>query len=70
MIGVTGNALDTDVNDYLSAGADMVMGKPVKLSMLKMLLRHVRENGPLSMPGMRLREGELSGHLTWRNKAE
>jgi hypothetical protein len=68
VVGVTGNALDTDVNDYLSAGADMVMGKPVKTGMLKMLLRYVKEHGPLSKPGMKLLEGELSGQLTWRNK--
>eukprot|EP01035_Chromulina_nebulosa_P025498 gene25498-biopygen16487 len=69
VIGVTGNALDADVNEYLSAGADMVLGKPVKMSMLKMVLRHVKENGPLSRPDMNLVEVERSGVLSWMPKA-
>ena len=69
MIGVTGNALDTDVSEYLSAGADLVLGKPVKLSMLKMVLRHVKENGHLSRPNMTLVEVDRCGLLTWRAKA-
>lgn len=69
MIGVTGNALDADVSEYLSAGADMVLGKPVKMSMLKMVLRHVKENGPLSRPDMSLVEVERSGVLSWMPKA-
>ena len=33
-IGVTGIILDEDVIEYLAAGADMIMGKPVKLGLL------------------------------------
>ena len=30
--GVTGNILEDDVEEYLQAGADIVFGKPMKLS--------------------------------------
>eukprot|EP01036_Dinobryon_divergens_P032077 gene32077-41596_t len=42
--------------EYLSAGADMVLGKPVKVDMLRMLIRHVKEHGNFSMPDMMLWE--------------
>eukprot|EP01036_Dinobryon_divergens_P033250 gene33250-42994_t len=51
-------------------GADMVMGKPVKVDMLRMLIRHVKEHGNLSMPDMTLSEMRSSGidHVAWKKK--
>ena len=66
VVGVTGNVLDEDVGKFIAAGADMVLGKPVKLDMLRMLLLHVHENGPLSIPDMTLSEEE--GALAWKKK--
>ena len=66
VVGVTGNILDDDVIEYLAAGADMVMGKPVKLVLLKKLLRHVSEHGAASIPGMHLSEEQSGGPLTWK----
>ena len=66
VVGVTGNILDDDVAEYLAAGADMVLGKPVKLDMLRMLIRHVKVNGNLSMPDMTLSED--GGYLAWKKK--
>jgi hypothetical protein len=54
VVGVTGNILDDDVMDYLSAGADMVIGKPVKADMLRLLVHYVKVNGNISKPGMML----------------
>eukprot|EP01036_Dinobryon_divergens_P029140 gene29140-38203_t len=70
VVGVTGNVLVEDFLEYLSAGADLVLGKPVKLDLLKRLLHHVREHGALSKPGMHLSEEERGGgvHLTWKKK--
>ena len=70
VVGVTGNVLDDDVMEYLSAGADMVLGKPVKVDMLRMLIRHVKEHGNFSMPDMMLWEVRDSGgdHLAWKKK--
>ena len=69
VVGVTGNVLDEDVVEYVNAGADMVMGKPVKTDMLKMLVRHVKENGNRSRRDMQLSEMELDGgRLAWTKK--
>ena len=66
VVGVTGNILDEDVDNYLVAGADMVIGKPVKMTLLKKLLRFAKEHGAASRPGMHLME-DLSGkYLTWQ----
>ena len=66
VVGVTGNILDEDVDDYLVAGADMVMGKPVKMALLKKLLCFVKEHGAVSRPGMQLTEERGGKHLTWK----
>ena len=69
VVGVTGNVLDDDVIEYLAAGADIVLGKPVKVDMLRMLIRHVKEHGNISMPDMTLTEEELGcGFLAWKKK--
>ena len=70
VVGVTGNVLDDDVMEYLAAGADLVLGKPVKVDMLRMLIRHVKEHGNLSRPEMMLWEVRNSGgdHLAWKKK--
>ena len=70
VVGVTGNVLDDDVVEYLAAGADMVLGKPVKVDMLRMLINHVKVYGNLSIPGMVLSEEVHSGggHLAWKKK--
>ena len=69
VVGVTGNILDDDVVEYLAAGADMVLGKPVKVDMLRMLIRHVKEHGNFSRPDMMLSDQEpWSGMLAWKKK--
>ena len=66
VVGVTGNILDDDVIEYLAAGADMVLGKPVKVDMLRMLMSHVKVHGNLSVPDMML--SEEGGCLVWNKK--
>jgi len=68
VVGVTGNVLDDDVMHYLCAGADMVITKPVRVTLLKMLLLHVMQHGTLSRPGMELFEGPHGVSLIWREK--
>ena len=48
IVGVTGNVLEDDVKEYLTAGADLVMYKPLKLSQLSTLLAFVDQNGVIS----------------------
>ena len=68
VVGVTGNVLDDEVVNYLTAGVDMVMSKPVKVALLRMLLLHVHEHGAASRPGMELSEKHNGVELTWREK--
>mmetsp|Transcript_30216 Transcript_30216/g.41566 ORF Transcript_30216/g.41566 Transcript_30216/m.41566 type:complete len:767 (-) Transcript_30216:185-2485(-) len=56
IVGITGNVLDDDVREYLLAGADMVLGKPFKSHLLKMLISHVDKYGALSKSGKKLVE--------------
>eukprot|EP01036_Dinobryon_divergens_P035677 gene35677-46277_t len=65
IVGVTGNVLEDDLKEYLAAGADFVIGKPLKMHQLDKVLRHVRETNTLSNPGMRLMES--SNRLEWAN---
>lgn len=64
--GVTGNILEDDVVEYLQAGADIVFGKPMKINWLSLVLRHMKEEGSLSRPGMTLREN--GNHMEWVQK--
>lgn len=57
--------LDDDISEYLKAGADMILPKPVKAHPLKLLLQHVRLWGGASQPGMRLTMDETSQSLMW-----
>lgn len=66
IVGVTGNIMADDIAEYLRAGADIVFGKPLKMSMLNLLLRHVREEGSLSQPGMILME--TGSEMEWVSK--
>jgi len=45
IIGVTGNAMDDDLAEFLSAGADIVCTKPLKNDQLKMLLQYFYKRG-------------------------
>ena len=64
--GVTGNILEDDVVEYLRAGADIIFGKPLKMTWLSLLLRHVREEGSMSQPGMTLIEADTQ--MEWVKK--
>ena len=68
VVGVTGNVMDDDVVNYLAAGTDMVISKPVKVVLLRMLLLHVHKHGANSRPGMELSEGRGGAKLTWKEK--
>jgi CheY-like chemotaxis protein len=46
---VTGDALDEDVRLFLTAGADKVLSKPLKMEALTQLLELVKESGSESL---------------------
>jgi len=66
IVGVTGYVLVEDVTEYLSAGADLVLSKPLRSGVLNMLLKFVRENGCMSRPGMSLATSQSNlNRLSW-----
>jgi CheY-like chemotaxis protein len=54
ILGVTGNALDDDVEAFLEAGADCVIAKPLRADVLDAVLRYIAEKGIDSDPKMKL----------------
>lgn len=56
IIGVTGNVMDDDLAEYLEAGVDFVLCKPVKAATLTNILQFVRKQGPLSQYPLKLIE--------------
>jgi CheY-like chemotaxis protein len=50
IIGLTGNVLEDDKYDFLSAGADMVLFKPLDVVLMEKLLLTIERRGPLSSP--------------------
>eukprot|EP01041_Mallomonas_annulata_P000687 gene687-1316_t len=65
IVGVTGNVLEDDIREYLAAGADFIIGKPLKKPSLDMILRHVAERGTLSLWNENMRLVEHSNRLEW-----
>ena len=45
IIGVTGNVLADDVLEFMKAGADLIMSKPLQITHLKMVLQFACEQG-------------------------
>ncbi len=48
IIGVTGNAMDSDISSFEEAGADMILTKPLRVNLLDKVLEYVRIHGCLS----------------------
>ena len=56
IIGVTGNVMEDDVLEFRSAGADIVLSKPLRFSTLQSLVRFVSTQGCTSKVGFTLVE--------------
>jgi len=52
IVGITGHVLDDDIHEYLIAGADVVLKKPLNFRLLKLLLQHIQHHGVLSQKGI------------------
>lgn len=66
IIGITGNVMDDDLEEYLGAGADAVFFKPIKILQIAQVMELARTSGPLSRPGHKLRlEAGLTGQLAF-----
>mmetsp|Transcript_3609 Transcript_3609/g.5120 ORF Transcript_3609/g.5120 Transcript_3609/m.5120 type:complete len:353 (+) Transcript_3609:1-1059(+) len=64
IVGVTGNVLEDDVSEFLAAGADLVMFKPLKMAQLSTLLTFMDENGSTSMWPFKVLK-QVSNTLEW-----
>jgi CheY-like chemotaxis protein len=69
IIGVTGNVLDDDVKEYLEAGADMVIGKPLRMELLDKLLLHIEINGCHSNYQRGYKLVEMMDYMQWSVKS-
>jgi CheY-like chemotaxis protein len=56
IVGLTGNVLEDDVREFLLAGADMVLGKPLEIRKLQVLLHHIENYGTVSQWPQTLQE--------------
>ena len=68
IIGVTGNMMDEDMQTFLCAGADTVLGKPLRYQTIKELKIFTEENGFLSRAdeGFVLVQGD-TGRFQWES---
>eukprot|EP01041_Mallomonas_annulata_P002616 gene2616-5113_t len=55
IIGLTGNAMDDDVNEFLAAGVDVVFTKPMRMEQLHMLFAYINTNGNGTVGKQKLR---------------
>ena len=49
IIALTGNVMDDDVREFLQAGADAVLAKPITTEQLDQIIAYVTQNGCLSV---------------------
>jgi CheY-like chemotaxis protein len=63
IIGITGNAMEEDIDIFLEAGADAVLLKPLKLDSLEAVFKFIVADGPRTHQGMRLKVKE--GRCEW-----
>ncbi len=65
VIGLTGNVLQEDINEFTEAGVDLVLGKPVKIGQLQECLEFIEKNGPASYWHFDKRLQSTDGRLKW-----
>lgn len=66
IVGLTGNVMDEDVEEYLRAGADLVLAKPLQMNKLEILLAHVAAQGCESKQNQNKHLVEEGNRLVWR----
>jgi CheY-like chemotaxis protein len=64
---MTGNVMEDDVREFLTAGVDIVISKPIKIVTLDLLIKHVNLHGSLSMPDMHLVQSH--GAIKWSKRS-
>eukprot|EP01031_Cornospumella_fuschlensis_P026290 gene26290-31757_t len=54
ILGVTGNSMIDELNDFLNAGTDIVITKPMRLQLIDQVLLLIKERGCVSIPDSRI----------------
>jgi CheY-like chemotaxis protein len=70
LLGVTGNALDIDVLAFESAGADVVLSKPLKADYLLRLMNYLENCGNISLHPLLLLSSQVSNNNNNNNQEE
>jgi CheY-like chemotaxis protein/two-component sensor histidine kinase len=63
IVAITGTAMEEDIHEFITAGADLVYSKPCKLSSLEVLLNFIELHGSISSSDSRL--VPCNGSLCW-----
>jgi CheY-like chemotaxis protein len=63
IVGLTGNVMTEELNEFLDAGLSVVFSKPVRVQQIDMLIDFISKNGTLDRAGMYLRE--VDGIFVW-----
>lgn len=66
IVGIAGFLMKEDVTAFQRAGADIILGKPIKLNVLNMILQLIKSRGFESQPHKIL--VEHSNQLEWVSK--
>lgn len=68
IIALTGNVFEDDVRDFLKAGADMILFKPLDVEMIDRILLTIETRGPFSSPDRMLVESQGNQMLNYAAK--
>ncbi len=60
---LTGNVMEDDVEEFIAAGVDIVISKPIRILTLDLLIEHINLYGSSSVPDMYL--AQSYGALNW-----
>jgi len=67
IVGLTGNVMSEDVEEFLHAGADLVLAKPLEMNKLDMLLSHISDHGYSSKQRERKCLVEDGNRFVWKS---
>lgn len=59
--------MEEDVREFLAAGVDIVISKPIKMVTLDLLIQHINLLGSLSIPDMHLVQSY--GAIKWSKRS-
>jgi DNA-binding response OmpR family regulator len=67
IIGVTGNAMEDELAEFLQGGADLVLTKPMRANMLDMVLTFMIKEGTTSQCSQDQRIVVIDREMSWQS---